>query len=61
MLQPALPQISAKKREAGAHGSLVGHLLAMFKIREKRILGIAVGKHTVFPVTRHHDSSIAQE
>jgi hypothetical protein len=33
----------------------------MLKIREKRILGIAVGKHRVFPVTRHGYSSSAKE
>jgi hypothetical protein len=40
---------------------LVGHLLTMFRIREKRILGMAVGKHRVFPVTRHGYSSSAME
>src|SRR6202521_4494447 len=58
MLRSALPQAPAKKRGAGGHRSLVGHLLARFKIREKRIRGIAAGRHRVFPVTRNRYPSI---
>jgi len=60
MLRPALPQAPAKKRGAGGHGSPVGHLLAMFKIREKRIRVIAPGRHRVFPVTRNRYPSIPE-
>lgn len=53
--------ITEKKRGAGAHGSKLVTCSLCLKIREKRILGSAVGKHRVFPVTRHGYSSSAKE
>lgn len=61
MFAAGLAAITWKKTRSRCPWILVGHLLAMFRIREKRILGITVGKYRVFPVTRHGYSSSAKE